>query len=304
MDLRHLRSFVAVAEELSFRRAAERLHLCQPPLSRQIKALEEHLGVQLLERGRAKRIALTDAGQSYLTDARRTLAAVAAAGERAREAHRGTRGLLKLANVSGLSTPVVFPLLHAFREVAPQVKISLVEMMVPQQLAALDDRRIHAAICPQIGPTLSPRFQTHSLFSCPIVAALPERHALARPGQGDLDVRELQGETLLVLSPVTRPGYAEMLAAVCAAADFTPTATHPVDMVENVLGMVAAGYGVAILPEMAARGIVPGCSLRPLRPPVPTFRLKLLWRSEAPSPLLLNFLAVAKRWTKDGGEKS
>lgn len=299
MDLRHLRSFVAVAELLSFRRAAERLHLCQPPLSRQIKALEEDLGVRLLERGRARQVTLTGAGQSYLADARRILAAVAAAGERAREAEQGIRGLLKLANTPELSTPVVFPLLRAFRAASPQVKVSLVEIVWPGSLEALDEGRVHAAICPFIGQPLGRRFRSRLLYSCPMVAVLPAGHALAGRGRTALDVRRLKAETLLTLSPATRPGYVEMLAALCAAADFIPAATHAVDKTENLLGMVAAGYGVAILPETVARTADPGCHVRPLRPPVPPFHLTLLWRRDASVPVLHNFLAMTKGWMVD-----
>ena len=304
MDLRHLRSFVAVAELLSFRRAAERLHLCQPPLSRQIKALEEDLGVRLLERGRTKQVTLTEAGRSYLFDARRILAAVAAAREHAREAEQGIRGTLKLANTAELSTPVVFPLLHAFRKSSPQVKVSLVEIVWPGLLDALDEGRIHAAICPFIGQPLSRRFRSQPLYSCPTVVVLPVGHALAKQRQKPLDVKRLRGQTLLTLSARTRPGYVQMLDAVCAAAEFVPTTTHEVDKAENLLGMVAAGYGVAIVPEMIARASVDGCSVRPLCPPVPPFGLTLLWRRETPSPLLRNFLALTKRWVDSRDQPS
>lgn len=296
MDLRHLRSFIAVAEERSFRRAAERLHLSQPPLSRQIRALEEDLGVRLLERGRAQRVALTEAGQSYLGDARRLLDAVAAARERAREAARGTRGLLRLANTAELSTPVLAPLLQAFRETFPQVKVSLREIVWPEQLRALDEGRVHAAISPDIGQPSSRRFQTQTLLSSSMVVVLPPGHALARQGQAALDIQRLRGQTLLTLSPETRPGYVKMLEALCVATDFAPTETHAVDEPENLLGMVAAGYGVAILPELVSRAAVPVCRVRPLRLPGWSFRLTLVWRREVSSPLLHNFLAVAQRW--------
>ncbi len=297
MDLRHLHAFIAVAEERSFRRAAERLHLSQPPLSRQIRALEEERGVRLLERGRTQRITLTEAGQSYLADARRTLTAVAGARERAREAARGTRGLLRLADVAELSTPVLAPLLQAFRESSPQVKVSLLELMPSEQLKALDEGRVHAAISPDIGQPFSRRFETQTLYACQMVVVLPPGHVLAKPGRLPLEVKGLKGQTLLTLSPETRPGYVQMLDALCVAADFAPTATHAVDKVENLLGMVAAGYGVAILPDMVSRASVPDCPVRTLRSPARPFRLTLVWRRDALSPLLLNFLAVAKRWT-------
>ena len=297
MELRHLRYFVAVAEESSFRRAADRLHLSQPPLSRQIRALEEDLGVRLLERGRTRRVSLTEAGQSYLADAWRLLAAADAAGGRARAAAQGTLGLFKLANTAELSTAVLAPLLHAFREALPRVKVSLLEIVWPEQLKALDEGRVHAAIAPDIGQPFEGRFQTQTLCSSPMVVVLPDGHALARPGdQTALDVHELTGQTLLTLSPDTRPGYVKMLEALCAAADFTPTETHAVDKTDNLLGMVAAGYGVAVLPELVSRAAVPACRVRPLRLPGGwQFRVTLVWRRDATSPLLHNFLAIARR---------
>lgn len=129
-----------------------------------------------------------------------------------------------------------------------------------------------------------------------MVVVLPAGSVLAKQRQTAIDLKKLKGQTLLTLSPESRPGYVKMLDAFCAAADFIPTATHAVDKAENLLGMVAAGYGVAIMPEMVARTATPDCRIRPLRPPVPPFHLRLMWRRDALSPLLRNFLAVTKRW--------
>jgi DNA-binding transcriptional LysR family regulator len=155
MYLRHLRSFVAVAEELSFRRAPQRLQISQPPLSRQIKALEEELGVRLLEGDRCARVSLTDAGKSFLADARRAIVTAVAA--------RDARNLLKLGNMPVLSTRVLTPLLRAFREHSPQVEVSLLEMNRPMQLEALLDGRIHVGIFPGLGAPLDRQFQSAAL---------------------------------------------------------------------------------------------------------------------------------------------
>jgi DNA-binding transcriptional LysR family regulator len=160
MDLRHLRSFVAVAEELSFRRAAERLHLSQPPLSRQIKALEEELGVRLLERDRGSRVSLTDAGKSFLADARLALSTATAARGRAQNAARDARVQLKLGNIAKLSIRLLQHLLPAYREQFPQVGVSLFEMNRPKQLTALREGRIHAGIFPDLGAPLDREFQS------------------------------------------------------------------------------------------------------------------------------------------------
>ena len=299
MDLRHLRSFVAVAEELSFRRAARRLHISQPPLSRQIKALEEELGVRLLERDRCTRVSLTDAGKSFLADARQAIATAAAARGRAQDAARDARSQLKLGNMPVLSTHVLTPLLRAFREHSPQVEVSLLEMNRPMQLEALLDGRIHVGIFPDLGAPLDREFQSMPLYTCPMVAVLPVEHPLAKEVRASISVHRLAGQKLLISSPETSPGYVERLNDLCVAANFTPTATHPVEGPANLLGMVAAGFGVAILPEVVVTSFVHACQTLRLRAPVPPFRLKLVWLSNAESPLLQNFLAVAKKWVND-----
>jgi DNA-binding transcriptional LysR family regulator len=301
MDLRHLRSFVAVAEELSFRRAAERLHLSQPPLSRQIKALEEELGVRLLERDRGSRVCLTEAGKSFLADARLALSTATAARSRAQNAARDSRSQLKLGNMSVLSTHVLPPLLRAFREQSPQMDVSLLEMNRPMQLEALLEGRIHVGIFPDLGAPLDRQFQSMPLYTCPMVAVLPAEHPLAKEVKASISVHRLAGQTLLISSPETSPGYIERLNDLCGAANFTPSATHPVEGPANLLGMVAAGYGVAILPEVAVNSFVHTCQTRRLRVPVPPFRLKLVWLRNAQSPLLQNFLEVAEHWVNEAG---
>ncbi len=298
MDFRYLRSFVAVAEELSFRRAAERLHLSQPPLSRQIKFLEDELGVRLLERGRASKVSLTDAGQTFLPDARRMLALTAAAQERTREAARGKLGRLNVANISSLSATVLPPLLSAFRKKFPQVQISLLEMKRNQPLAALSEGRIHVGIFPDLGEPLDREFQAQPLFSCPMVAVLPARHKLVRDAKPNIGVEALAAETLIVPSTHGSPGYFDRLQQLFARTHFNPVSTQAAEGLHNLLGMVAAGYGVAILPEVLVNPPAAGCATRRLRAPVPSFQLKLFWLRNSRSLVLKNFLAVAKTVAK------
>jgi len=128
---------------------------------------------------------------------------------------------------------------------------------------------------------------------------LPADHPLAKDSKDPISVNRLVGQTLLIASPETAPGYIERLNDLCAAANFTPTITHPVEGTANLLCMVAAGYGVAILPEVVTTSSVHNIQTRQLCAPVPPFRLKLLWLRETVSPLLQDFLAVARQW---GGE--
>jgi DNA-binding transcriptional LysR family regulator len=259
MDFLHLTSFVTVSEELSFRQAADRLHISQPPLSRRIKALEEELGVRLLERGRHSRVYLTEAGKSFLSYARQALATATSARSSAQDAARDARSQLKLGNIAKLSTRLLPHLLLAYREYWPKVEVSLLEMNRPMQLAALREGRIHAGIFPDLGAPLDRDFQSMPLFSCPMVAVLPIEHPLTKEGNGSIDVNRLADLNLLIASPETAPGYVERLSALCAAANFTPSITQSVEGTANLLGMVAAGYGVAILPEVAVTSFVNTC---------------------------------------------
>jgi DNA-binding transcriptional LysR family regulator len=294
IELRHLRYFVAVAEELSFRIAAQRLNVSQPPLSRQIQALENELGLRLLKRDRRSRVALTDAGHVFLMDARQTLANAARAPERAREAAAGKRGRLKIANIAALSVRVLPGLLCAFREEFPEVEVSLVEMKRGEPLPALREGRIHLAIFPDLGKPLDREFQSQPLFSCPMVAVLPAGHDLARDANAEIRVEALAGETLLTPATQASPGYFDRLNQLCALTHFTPAAAQSVDGFHNIMGMVAAGYGVSILPEVLVSSPGPACSIRRLSAPVPKFELKLFWLRKAQSLVLQNFLAVAK----------
>ena len=195
---------------------------------------------------------LTEAGQTFLSDAKRTLAAAEVTLRHAREAVNGKRGRLNVANIAALSTRVVPPLLQAFRARNPQVKVFLLEMGRTEQLAALHEGRIHVGIYPDLFTPQDRQFQSQALFACPMVVVLPPRHPLAgkEHAQDELDIHELTEETVLIPAPEYSPGYQERLEHTCTAAHFTPAAMHPVEGVPNLLGMVAAGYGVALLPEM------------------------------------------------------
>ncbi len=298
MELRHLRYFVAVAEELSFRRAALRLHLSQPALTRQIQALEEELRVQLLERNRRRQVLLTAAGRSFLLDAKDILDRVPAAGRRAHAAQRGKRERLKLAAVGALSVKVLPDCLRAFHAAYPRVEVSLIEMDRSGQMAALRKGRVDLALFPGFDAPLEPGLESRTLLTCPIVAVLPLGHRLAKNKKSSsrsLKIQDLSEDTLITPSAELSHGFVQSFDEVCRVTNFRPASIHQVDGPENVLGMVAGGYGIAILPEMLITRALPKCVIRPLRPPVPPFHLKLLWQRENPSVVLQNFVEVVTR---------
>lgn len=249
-------------------------------------------------------MALTDAGRSFLADARRLLAASDEAREHAQDAALGHRGRLILANVAALSRGVISPLLQAFRAQHPLVEIFLVELEPADRTAALREGRIHLGIYPDCCLPQDPQFASQPLYACPMVAVLPPGHALANPSEArvELDIHALAGETVLVPPAEVARGYLERVERACAAADFTPAALHPVGGVPNLLGMVEAGYGVAILPEVLVSTPVPAGQMRRLRAPVPPFRLRLIWSLAATSQALENFRAVAGTFARQTAE--
>ncbi len=294
MELRHLRYFAAVAELLSFRRAAERLHVSQPTLTRQIQSLEAELTLRLLERNRRREVTLTAAGRSFLADARQVLATVTAAQGRALAAQRGERDRLNVATIAALSASFLPGCLRAFRARFPKIEVCLFEMGRTEQLAALREGRIHLGIFPSLGAPLEPGLDSLAVWSCPMVAVLPAGHALAKksPRSKGMDIRALSGEVLIILSPEGSLGYTERLDQIRVASGFHPASVRPVDGADNVLGMVAAGYGVAVLPKVLVTDSALLCVTKPLRAPVAPLELKLLWRREALTEAMRSFLAV------------
>ena len=194
--------------------------------------------------------------------------------------------------------------LSAFRAGFPRVEVHLVKMERPQQLAALREGRVHVGIYPMVGTPPGDGFDSRPFFSCPMVAVVSAGHDLAREGITEIGAEALTGQVLLVPSPGYSPGYADRLQNVRAAVAFTPAAVHPVEAVENLLGMVAAGYGVAVLPEVLVRPAPAAVRALILRAPVPPFQLRLLWRRGESARVLQNFLAVAERVAKgsSGGD--
>jgi DNA-binding transcriptional LysR family regulator len=296
MNLHQIRSFVTVVEELSFRRAAARLHITQPPLTRHIQALEEDLGVRLLERDRRSRIVLTDAGQSFLTDAKLLLSTAASARQKVKEVSQGSRGRLRIASVAALSSGVLPKFLHDFRSSFPNVHIRMFEMEPAEQLAALAEERIHASLLPGLGTPLEQRFEGLPIFSCPMVAVLPPGHRFAR-GTSSLDIKRLVKDNILIHAPEWAPGYMTAFRLLCSLSGFSPSTTQPVEGLQNLLSMVAAGYGVAILPKVSVNEKRSNYFTRLLSPPVPKFQLKLTWLSSSRSQFLPKLIAISQRYS-------
>ena len=173
-----------------------------------------------------------------------------------------------------------------------------------EQLSALREGRIHLVIFPCLGAPLAPGLESRIVWTCPMVAVLPVGHALAKKNKArgaSMDIRALAGEVLVIPSPEGSPGYVERLEQLRAATDFHPASVRAVDGADNVLGMVAAGYGVAILPEILVGAANPLWVTKLLRAPVAPLTLKLLWRREILNGAMQSFLVVAGRCSETRG---
>ena len=301
MEFYHLRYFVAVAEALSFHRAAERLNMCQPPLSRQIRLLEEELGVRLLERSRGSRISLTDAGKTFLADARKMLGAPEAARQRAREAANGAHGQLVFASHSALVNPLLGDCLKAFRRRHPKVKVLFLDLDASEHPAALRTGRIDAGVTVSFDPEQNEYLQYLHLLDLRLFVGFSPEHPLAG-AEGEIDIHELAGEVLLCPQAESSSCYAHCLKDLCTKANFKPVEIRQVEGMGNIVNMAIAGYGVAVLPSLANAEQDPSVvRSRPLKmPPVP-LQLGLYSLRGNSSLALQNFLVVARRVLEQKG---
>jgi DNA-binding transcriptional LysR family regulator len=246
MELRHLRYFVALAEELSFTRAAHRLHMSQPPLSTQISQLEEEIGVLLFERS-SRRVQLTSAGQAFLADARTILDRVRAAASHARAVGSGLAGRIEIG-LSGSHFQGPLPSIIArYLDEHPDVAIVLSELKPAIQLEELRSRRIDLSISRT--PVDDAVFTSIRLWSDPVVAALPRGHALGK--RKSISLHELRDQRF-VMFRLDSSAYARYLHNCCVQAGFAPLVVQTVVEVPAIISMVAAGIGVALVPQSAS----------------------------------------------------
>lgn len=301
MELRHLRYFVAVADEGHVTRAAEQLGIQQPPLSQQIKALETELGT-LLFRRKPRGVELTEPGRALLADARAILAQVERARATTQRTARGEQGRIVVGLTSSSPFhPFVPRLIRSFRDQHPLVSLSLEETSSRDLIDGLASERIDAAFIRSSVADPS-GVSVHSLIEEDMVAALPAAHALApkgRDSQSPLPLRALAAETFIIdLRPVG-PGISAMVIAACRAAGFTPHVGQEVPRIVSILNFVAAGLGIAIVPASLQRLHMDGVAYRRL---AATLRLKaalnLAHRTSETSATIRRFLTHTRQMAK------
>ena len=291
MELRHLRYFVAVAEELHFGRAAEKLHIAQPPLSQQIQQLEREMGVPLFHRAN-RRVTLTAAGQVFLGEVRRSLDGLAQAVQAARRADRGEVGILAVGFVASATYDLLPTLLAQFRAQFPDVELLLYELNAAEQAGALADRRIHVGLA---RPSLEDAgLVVETVLREPFLVALPETHPLAvreRPA-----LAELSGEPFISFPENPKPSYADAIKAVCARAGFSPNVVQEAREMQTALSLVAAGLGVTLVPASVQNVRRRGVVYRPLADADATTELTVAYRRDDSSPPLSRFLEIVRRF--------
>lgn len=290
MELRHLRYFVTVAEELHFGRAAQRLQMAQPPLSQQIRQLEQELNVQLLHR--TKRIVrLTEAGQVFLQQARQILTQSEEAIEAAQRASRGEVGRLVIGFVGSATYSILPTALKAFRHQFPDVRLILHEMTTTEQIEALHDNRIHLGF---IRPPLNDdRLRVESVYQESLVAVLPEAHAIAT--QKQVSLRSLACEPFILFPRHLGAGLYDQIIGLCQQSGFTPQVAQEAIQMQTIVSLVAAELGVALVPASLQNLQRVGVVYKPLEEQTPKVELAVAWRRNETSRIVHQFLEVTMK---------
>lgn len=291
MELRHLRYFLAVADHLHFGRAAHALGIRQPPLSQQIRALEEELGVRLFDRS-SRQVEITAAGEAFRTEARLAVAHAEAAQQAARQIGRGQSGTLAVGYVGSATLRLLPGLLRLFREKYPEVELVLRELATAEQIEALRGGSLDVGLLrPPLTGADTEAVHVELIGAEPLVAALPLDHQLApRP---TVAVGDLSEEPFVLWPRRLGPGLHDQVVGQCRQAGFTPRIAQEAVQMQSIVALVAGGLGVSLVPESVSRLRSDDVVYRPLRPRARVVHLGVARRHDSRSPAVLNLIALA-----------
>jgi DNA-binding transcriptional LysR family regulator len=294
MELRHLRYFVAVAEELNFTRAAEKLHLSQPSLTRQVHNLEEELGVRLLNRQK-NQISLTEEGESFLVDAKRLVTSSLESIKAVQRFSRGESGHLNLGYLFKFNFDLLPATLMTFYRDCPEIAINLFDMSPAEQIRALEAKKIDLGFV-GLRPSPADKKATVLTWECVahhnVVVVLPAHHPLAKKSK--IRIMDLKQQFFVDLSEQTHPGSREWLTGLCQQAGFTPRILQDVELEAGIMTFVAEGLGVTLAREQIKKLLHPGVVFRPLAMEVKA-DYWIAWHRENRSKALLKYIDIVKK---------
>lgn len=287
LDLRLLRHFVVLAEELHFGRAAQRLHISQPPLSKQIQQLEERIGTPLFDRAH-RSVQLTPAGVALAREARRLLAQAELALHEVKHAHAAQGGRVRIAFVPAALFMEVEQAFRQIRALLPDVETTWEEMGSAEQVKALQQDRI------DLGFVHAPQ-NLGAMARCTVarvalVAAIPADHALVN--EDHLKLTNLADEAFISLPREVAPGFHDLVISVCLAAGFSPRILHQARHFLSIISLVAVGQGIAIVPQSLLRATVPGVVFKPLQDVTAHAEYSVIWNPRNPWLVLTRILEI------------
>lgn len=293
MELRHLRYFVAVAEELSFTKGAQKLHVAQPALSRQIRDLEEEIGVHLLNRTN-KHVELTLEGRSFMTDAKRVLAGSNEIVESVQRLSRHCVSMLSIGYVANLFYDVLSATLPLFRHSFPTVSINIFDLTCGDQFGALKEGKIDIGFVGPSEPIIERGLSFQSIASYKTVVALAKTNALAK--RAIINLKDLEPMFFISLSETSYPFYRGWLTRTCRHAGFLPKILQNAQIEQTILQSVEANLGVALLPEQVKRlPLPPDVVFRQLMPKVLTESC-IAWKPDNSSPALKQYVQIVRNY--------
>lgn len=293
IETRLLRQFIAVAEELNFNKAAIRLHMAQPQLSQAINRLEDKLGFSLFTRNK-RGVKLTPAGDAFLNTAYSTLKELELGIEHARQVSQGIAGKLTVTALSIAYYESLLSTLRQFRESYPKVQLIIKEMPSSSQARAIVSGEADIAFMRKL-PISAQNVESRLLLDEEIVMAMPADHPKAKEGR--IDLRDFAGEDFVFTPQALGIGYHSQLIALCEAAGFYPRVVQEAAQIQTLIGLVACGFGVALVPESIAGSIMRDKVLfRRINPvtasPNPAIGLYMSWNTDNQSPLMDSFISM------------
>ena len=292
MELRHLRYFVAVADERSFTRAAEKLGIAQPPLSQQIQSLEKELDVILFDRTK-RPLQLTSAGQAFLEASRSTIANLEQSIQRTQRIHLEELNCLTIGFTSSIANGVLPNILRTFRQHYPEIKLILWEENSAFQIERLRDHQTDVVFVYQNHDlTKANDLKMMPLSQEMLVVVLPQNHPLAV--QSQISLTDLANEEFIMPRTLVVSALPEQIADLCKEAGFKPNVVQEATFMVTILGLVAGEVGISILPSSVQNLQRQGVVYRPIQEKTPVNQLIAVWRDADTSTILEQFLTIAK----------